>query len=666
MIKAALKYLITLLSIILFQVTVNSQDKSDSLFVRTKLNFYILESEISEGKYVESEILDNGFAKYDNKEIPNSRLADDRMITLRSDIYIDSIYADQKLYMVVMPVNSPCNIYLNGELLFIQGDYKEGYTSRLHYSENVFLLPNMIRFNKKNQIAFQLYPREGETNPLNQPFIAGAREAKKYVFYRNLFGPKLIMASLFCGLILFFYFLFIYISRKEYGKQQYFYFALMNLFLIFSLINNILTYDFTNTFLVELTSRIGFQLAMIAGLLFLIEYTTVFKRKLYFKIGVLVLYIPAIILLLFQPNLASLIQVNNSFPMYILMFGNLSFVIIVLLYYLKEKDSKSFMILFIYTLNLLAGFYDGYYFVVLKVKPFLLLTPNSIVLVNLTIFFILLIDQSKIYHVAIKSSKELRELNENLELIVDERTAKTVEYSKKLEEANQTKDKFFSIIAHDLKNPFNTLIGYADVLKSDFREYSQDEIYQHLNTIYNTSVNGYNLLENLLKWSQSQTNKIRFEPKKVNLCDVVNSCIQDSENQSNFKDIELINEVSKNYHIIADKNLLKTVIRNLINNAIKFTERNGMIVIKSTKKDNIIEFSIKDTGIGMKEEEIENLFKIDKINSKPGTDRERGSGLGLILCKEFVEIHGGKIWAESTLGSGSEFKFTIPKMISIN
>jgi signal transduction histidine kinase len=524
----------------------------------------------------------------------------------------------------------------------------------------------MIRFNKKNQIAFQLYPKEGETNPLGQPFIANAKDAKKYVFYRNFLGPKLIMATCFCGFILFIYFLFTYIGRRMYNKPKYLYFALMNLFLIFSLINNILTYDFTNTFIVELVSRIGFPLSMLACIFFLIEYTNLFKKNFYLRIVVLLMYIPTIVVFSFQHNLADLIRINNSLPMILIVFGNLIFVIITLSYFIKEKSIKSFALFFVFLFNLLSVFHDSYYFVVLKEKPYLMLTPNSIFLFNLTIFFILFIDQSKIYHVAIKSSKELRELNENLELIVDERTAKTVEYSKKLEEANQTKDKFFSIIAHDLKNPFNTLIGYSDVLKSDFREYGQDEIYQHLNTIYNTSVNGYNLLENLLKWSQSQTNKIRFEPKKVNFYDMVNSCIQDSENQSKFKDIELINEVPKSYHIIADKNLLKTVIRNLINNAIKFTERNGMIVISSTKKDNLIEFSIKDTGVGMKEEEIENLFKIDKIVSKPGTDRERGSGLGLILCKEFVEIHGGKIWAESALGSGSEFKFTIPKMINVN
>ncbi|MCK5169521.1 MAG: hypothetical protein KAQ75_06560, partial [Bacteroidales bacterium] len=492
------------------------------------------------------------------------------------------------------------------------------------------------------------------------------REATNYVFYRNLFGPKLIFASSFCGLIFFIFFLFTYISRREYGKPQYLYFALMNLFLIFSFTNNIFSYDYTNTLLVELISRLGFQLSMIVGLLFLIEYTSIIKKRLYLKIGIFFIYIPALVLLFLQNNLAELIRVNNLYPIYVLIFGNIFFVVITLIYFIKEKSIKSFVLLFIYLFNLFSGFYDSYYFVVLKVKPYLMLIPNSVFLMNLTIFFVLLIDHSKIYHLAINSSKQLRELNENLESLVEKRTEKTIEYANKLEEANKTKDKFFSIIAHDLKNPFNTLIGYSDVLKSDFREYGQDEIYQQLNIIYDTSVNGYNLLENLLKWSQSQTDKIVFEPVKVNLHEIIQICVDDVENQSQFKDIDVINDVPRNYHIVADENLLKTIIRNLISNAVKFTSRNGMVSISSDKDDKITEISVKDTGIGLSESELKNIFKIDKIYSKPGTNNEKGSGLGLILCREFVEKHGGKIWVESELEIGSVFKFTIPKIIQMN
>ncbi|MBU8893900.1 MAG: hypothetical protein KOO66_14055 [Bacteroidales bacterium] len=658
--------ILLIIYLFLFQTITSSKENDKSVFPRIGFEFYVLESEITEGKYIDGEIQEYDFVKYDNKELPFERSEKNRMVTLRSDVYIDSIYTDQELYLVVMPVNSPCNIYFNEELIFVQGNYKNGYTSRMHYTENIFLTPDLIRFNQKNQIAFQLYPKEGENNPLNKPFIANARTATRYVFYRNLVGPKLILASSFCGAVFFIFFLFTYISRREYNKQQFLYYALMNLFFILSIINNVITYDYVNTFAIELISRLGFQLSMIVGLYFLIEYTNVFKNRFYLKLGILAIYGPAIILLSLQNNLADLMQVNNSYPIFILILGNTFFVVITFLYFLKEKSIKSFILLLVYLLNLLSGLHDSYFFAILKVKPYLLLTPNSVFLMNLTIFFILLIDHSKIYHLAINTSKQLQDLNENLGILVDKRTQKVVEYTNKLEEANKTKDKFFSIIAHDLKNPFNTLIGYSDVLKSDFREYEQDEIYQNLNIIYNTSVKGYDLLENLLKWSQSQTNKIVFEPIKVNLYEIVQSCIDDIENRSQFKNIDIKNDVPENYHVIADENLLKTILRNLINNAVKFTQRSGMVSVSAKIDDKITEVLVKDSGIGMSEAELQYLFRIDKIFSKPGTNKEKGSGLGLILCKEFVEKHGGDIWVESELEKGSIFRFTIPEILNLN
>jgi signal transduction histidine kinase len=231
---------------------------------------------------------------------------------------------------------------------------------------------------------------------------------------------------------------------------------------------------------------------------------------------------------------------------------------------------------------------------------------------------------------------------------------------------NATKDKFFSIVAHDLKNPFFTLIGLSEILLNDKNIRHSDQFDEFMEGIYETASIGYNLLENLLKWSQSQTDKILFEPKKVNLHEIAQYCIDDVENQSRFKDIDVNNEVPQNYHIIADVNLLKTILRNLINNAVKFTDRNGMISVACNKIENDIIISVKDTGIGMSEKDLQEMFKIDKVKSKPGTNRERGSGLGLILCKEFVEKHGGKIWVESELDVGSTFSFTIPKIIQMN
>ncbi|HAN17798.1 MAG: hypothetical protein A2X13_08605 [Bacteroidetes bacterium GWC2_33_15] len=624
-------------------------------------DFYILESEFSEGKYIQGNITEQGFQKYNFKETPNTRPANDRMLTLRSNLIIDSSNIKQDLYLVVMPVDYPCAIFLNGNLIGFRGNIKNGYTNRIHYSESIFLPPDFILYNKINDIAIQLYPKEGEINSINRSFISKARDASYYVFLRNFWGIKLTLALTFCGLIFFVYYLFTYLSRADYKKQSYLFFALMNFFFFISIINNIFTYNFTNTFIVEIISRVGFQLAMIFCLFFLFEYTGIllrFHKKI--KIFILIIYLPAIALLLVQHNLSDLLRANNTYPITMLVIGELAFAILSAIYFIKEKSVKSLFLLLVFAFNFFAGMHDTYFFAILKVKPFVLFTPYSVFLMNLVIFFVLAVDHTKIYHLAISNSKQLKSLNENLELMVAERTKKIVEYTHKLEEANTTKDKFFSIIAHDLKNPFNTLIGYSELLKSEFRDMSEHDIHDQLNIIYATSKNGYVLLDNLLQWAQTQTNQISFNPEEIQLKKLTQVCIENIENQSRFKDIEVINNVPEDIVIKGDQNQIKTILRNLICNAVKYTARNGLIIIKSEKSNSDIMVSVRDTGVGMSEKDIQDLFRIDKMFSKPGTNHERGSGLGLILCKEFVEKHNGKIWVESIPGYGSNFKFTIP------
>ena len=665
MIRTNYKYLgLILLSLIITSIAYPQPGNID-LFERKELEFYVLESEMADGKYITGDKDKLGFVKYNKQEIPHDRPADNRMITLRSDFYVDSKYEGHDLSLIVLPIDYPCKIYINGKHLAIRGNYEYGYTNRMHFSESVLLTDENIIAGEINELALQLFPKEGESYPISKVYISNRKDANQYIFYRNLLGPKLISALALCGLVFCIFYLVTYFSRREFQKQHFLFFAFMNLFFVISYINNIFTHDFSNTFLLEKIARVGFPLFIFVGICFLLEYTGLFEKKKIIKAILVVVYFPAVIMVLTPDTTTGVIKAYNSYPLISLFVGNLILLVLTLLFFLKEKDLRSGLLFTIFLINLFAGFYDGYYFAVLKTKPYVLLTPNTVFGINLIIFFILAVDHSKLYHIALDSSAKLEKLNHELEALVEKRTQKTQEYANKLEEANNTKDKFFSIIAHDLKNPFNTLIGYSDVLKSDFRDYGQDEIYQSLNTIYDTSVNGYNLLENLLKWSQTQTDKILFEPKKVNLYDTVQLCIDDIENQSQFKDIDVLNDVPENFHIIADDNLLKTILRNLINNAVKFTDRNGMISIGCTKLEDYYEIYIKDTGIGMTKEEIINMFKIDMVSSKPGTNKEKGSGLGLILCKEFVEKHGGNIWVESEVDMGSVFKFTIPKVIKI-
>ncbi|MDQ2177313.1 ATP-binding protein [Marinifilum sp. D714] len=230
---------------------------------------------------------------------------------------------------------------------------------------------------------------------------------------------------------------------------------------------------------------------------------------------------------------------------------------------------------------------------------------------------------------------------------------------KELERLNATKDKFFSIIAHDLKNPFASLIGASDFLVNSSDELSKEQLHNFHEIINQSARRGYKLLENLLEWARMQTGNIEFKPKQVDLWNLVNEVVNLLTGSAEHKEICLSAEIDENLKAFVDENMIDTVVRNLVSNAIKFTPRGGVIKVSSQVVGQFIEITVADNGIGITPENISKLFKIDEKVSKNGTENESGTGLGLILCKEFVERHGGEIRVESELGKGSKFIFTI-------
>lgn len=238
---------------------------------------------------------------------------------------------------------------------------------------------------------------------------------------------------------------------------------------------------------------------------------------------------------------------------------------------------------------------------------------------------------------------------------------KILEYTKELQLINQSKDKFFSIIAHDLKNPFNSLLGFSELLmknKSDFTEHEIDEL---IKRIYISSKNTYQLLENLLQWSRSQTGRLDFQPINFDLLAVVNECFALVISEARQKDLTIVNQVNENTEVFADFNMVETIIRNLLTNAIKFSEKGDTIkVYTKFGKNNKTIITVEDTGIGIPPDIMDKLFKIDEHHTTPGTNNESGTGLGLILCKEFIEKNGGEICVESEENKGSKFIFSLP------
>ncbi len=229
-----------------------------------------------------------------------------------------------------------------------------------------------------------------------------------------------------------------------------------------------------------------------------------------------------------------------------------------------------------------------------------------------------------------------------------------------LRELNTTKDKFFSIIAHDLRSPFNAIIGFSDLLMQNFNQLDNQTLLKGLKNIENASSHAFTLLENLLIWSQQQTGHLKFNPEKLNLLAQVNESYSTIESEAIKKDIQVTINIKKSLHIFADKNMIDSVLRNLISNAIKFTRRQGKIKITASQIDKELLVSITDNGVGMSPEKQKTIFEIEKHTNTFGTDNEQGSGLGLILCKDFIDKHNGRIWVESTPGKGSTFTFSLP------
>lgn len=228
-----------------------------------------------------------------------------------------------------------------------------------------------------------------------------------------------------------------------------------------------------------------------------------------------------------------------------------------------------------------------------------------------------------------------------------------------LKHLNATKDKLFSIIAHDLRGPFANIINLSELLKDQIKTKEYEGIDEYANLIQTSTQKVTGLLSNLLEWSQLKTGKMSFCPTPTNLHDILIEVIDLLKFQAQQKDIALLFEVEKNIVANIDKNMFSTILRNLISNSIKFTNKTGQIQIQLTYKDGIVNCSIQDNGVGMDKLKLEKLFKIEEKVTTPGTNNEQGSGLGLFLCKEFIELHNGKIIASSEIGKGTLIRFNL-------
>ncbi|MDD4604262.1 MAG: ATP-binding protein [Bacteroidales bacterium] len=238
---------------------------------------------------------------------------------------------------------------------------------------------------------------------------------------------------------------------------------------------------------------------------------------------------------------------------------------------------------------------------------------------------------------------------------------KLEEQKKELIELNTTKDKFFSIIAHDLRSPITTLITLSEILRTDLDLLTPEQTHEILSGLYDLSKNYLKLLDNLLQWSRIQTGRMEPSPEKFDISSLLVEVTNFYKITAVEKKVNLICTTDTPMFIFADKNMIKTVLRNLISNALKYTAIDGTVESGLIQKENGVEIYVKDTGLGMTSDQVSKLFRLDSTYSTLGTANEKGTGLGLILSQEFIDKNGGKIWVDSEKGVGSTFHVSLPQ-----
>ncbi|GAK55027.1 response regulator receiver protein [Candidatus Vecturithrix granuli] len=258
-------------------------------------------------------------------------------------------------------------------------------------------------------------------------------------------------------------------------------------------------------------------------------------------------------------------------------------------------------------------------------------------------------------------NRELERFNATLEQQVRDRTAELEAQKLELAELNASKDKFFSIISHDLRSPFNALLGFAQILSENLERYTLEEIQQKVIYIRTAAERLYALLENLLTWSRIQRGAIEYDPEPLDLAEIVEDNVALFMPNAEQKQIRLHNSIQAQTFVYADYSMLNTVIRNLTSNALKFTSSGDHVSLSVMVAERLVEVAVSDTGVGIPAEVLPTLLRIDTHHTRVGTAGEKGTGLGLVLCKELIEKNGGQLWVESEAGKGSTFKFTLPR-----
>lgn len=352
-----------------------------------------------------------------------------------------------------------------------------------------------------------------------------------------------------------------------------------------------------------------------------------------------------------------------------IVFQNLFYVPIIIscMFYTKRGFIFSVLLSFIYFLLIIAFTRDSLIIVEAVARLFIFIAIAGVltfISIKLNKVKVMLQQANDELEQKISNrTNELRRVNQELQNEIKARKQIQQEIENRnlvLAKQNADKEQFISILSYDLKSPFNSILGFLNLLTQNIRNYDIDKIERQINIVNDSAKSTFNLLEDILLWIRANSGKIPYEPQNLNLTTICNEVVEKISITAQAKEITINYSKTDNNIVFADINMLKTVLRNLISNAIKFSNKGGKIRILAKKNPSDTQITVSDNGVGIEDDEQTKLFEISQSISNKGTMGEKGTGLGLKLCKELIERHKGKIWVESKVGKGSNFIFSLP------
>lgn len=589
---------------------------------------------------------------------------------LRSRFIVDSATAREPLFVYFAQTRYACRGYLNGCLFLQRGSDGETHNTNLFASTSHMLPAKLVRTGQENELVIEIVTFNGNRTMMPEMHIGTAEQASHYVLVRNLMNVYVPFALFIVGILNAVFFLIVFVTtRKRYHNLHFAMFALMSLCFALTYIDCSFTSNFAPLGALLKTTSVAMLISLQLSTMLIIEYYRLFEkwRKLHVTFIAAVLGISMGYIV--WACLADAYEVANTFNNCTsqIALPLLAINIVCMMWQCLQRPCRQNFTLLLANIAVAACIakdkYDD------SSIADLMFTPAGMLLMTFILQCHFMVDFKRILSRLRASLQELKTLNEHMEHIIEERTRTLNASNKKLNETAETlrtintmKNRFFFIMAHDIKNPLGAIIGFSDMLIKNANDFTVEDKAEFIRQINKGAYGLYKMLENLLEWSRLQAGTIKYEPSWF-VAGLIGEALDPIvSGTAAGKGVKLQLSKDSKKRIFADFNMTVTICRNLITNAIKFSFPGSEVIldINDSKPDHT-EITISDSGVGMTQEQIDNLFKMDMVQSTLGTNHETGSGVGLILCHEFVMAQHGSIKVESEPGKGSRFTVSLPK-----